>query len=229
MIVVLFDIDGTLLLTDRAGQESMEQIRMPEARPKQTSTIQYAGRTDRSIVADHLQRLGLEDTEENFRKFQLQFLQRLPHSLATRDGFVLPGVIDTLDRLSANATVRLGLLTGNMREAAEMKLCHFGLDPYFRYDRQFVGGFGDRFHERDDVAREALEDVRTKFDPHVDLKHIWVVGDTPRDIQCARAIQVQVLAVATGSYPVQQLAKCKPDVCAESLVQAEAWWQQLSS
>ena len=181
MNVILFDIDGTLMLTDRAGQRAMEQVVPAGSGSRQASgDVGYAGRTDRSIVADHLRRLGLEDTDENFLQYTQQFLQRLPDSLAAREGFVLPGVIETLERLSACASTYLGLLTGNLRQAAKMKLSHFQLDVFFQATGDFVGGFGDEHHDRDDVARVALAEARRHFVEELDPQDVWIVGDTPR-------------------------------------------------
>ena len=226
-MVILFDIDGTLILTDSAGQHAMEQVEPQGAQPRRAARVHYAGRTDRSIVADHLDRLGLEDTEENFRSYTQVFLQRLPDSLAARNGFILPGVEQTLRRLHDAEGVSLGLLTGNMRLAAEMKLSHFGLQQFFMETGTFVGGFGDRHHDRDDVARDALAAARQHFRSELQPEEVWIVGDTPRDVKCARAIGANVLAVSTGGYSVVDLAESQPDLMAEDLTQADAWWDAM--
>lgn len=228
MNVILFDIDGTLMLTDRAGQRAMEQVVPAGSGSRQASgDVGYAGRTDRSIVADHLRRLGLEDTDENFLQYTQQFLQRLPDSLAAREGYVLPGVIETLERLSACASTYLGLLTGNIRQAAKMKLSHFQLDVFFQATGDFVGGFGDEHHDRDDVARVALAAARRHFVEELDPQDVWIVGDTPKDVQCARAIGANVLAVSTGGYSQAQLEDAEPDLIATDLTRSDPWWQRL--
>jgi phosphoglycolate phosphatase len=230
MNVILFDIDGTLMLTDRAGQKAMEQVVPAGAETRKASgEVDYAGRTDRSIVADHLRRLELEDTVENFFRYTQDFLQRLPASLADRDGFVLPGVIETLERLAACSSIYLGLLTGNLRQAARMKLAHYDLDKYFCLDSggDFVGGFGDEHHDRDDVARMAFAAACTHFHSELDPTDVWIVGDTPNDVRCARAVGANVLAVSTGGYSETDLSASQPDLVATDLAAADEWWHQL--
>lgn len=239
MRIFLFDIDGTLILTDKAGQHAMEASMVAggdakgngqvnsanHARP--LDPIDYAGRTDRSIVADHLRRYGLEDTHENFLRYAEGFLRRLPASLSARRGQVLPGVIQTLERLQQLPETCLGLLTGNLRRAARIKLSHFRLDHYFYLGGEPLGGFGDDHYDRDDVARQALVDVRSRVRNDIDPEQIWIVGDTPRDVQCARAIGARVLAVATGGYSLEALQVTEPDVMVKDLADADAWWAAL--
>ena len=100
----------------------------------------------------------------------------------------------------------LGLLTGNYREGAFIKLGHYRIDTYFGF-----GGFGDRHHHRDDVAREALVEAQQQCDGNVTLPRLWVIGDTPADIKCGRAIGANVVAVATGSFSQETLAAAGPD------------------
>jgi len=100
----------------------------------------------------------------------------------------------------------LGLLTGNTRAGARIKLAHYGLDQYFDF-----GGFGDNHFERDDVAREALSATRERLGDAVDLDRVWVIGDTPNDVRCGRAIQARTIAVATGDHTREELAAANPD------------------
>jgi phosphoglycolate phosphatase-like HAD superfamily hydrolase len=106
----------------------------------------------------------------------------------------------------------VGLLTGNVRAGAEKKLGFFELFDHFAF-----GGFGDRHFDRDDVAREALDVVRERCGPNVSCDRIWVIGDTPLDVQCARAIGARVIAVATGLHSVEELAPSKPDLLLPNL------------
>ena len=229
MKVILFDIDGTLILTQSAGQTAMEKTAAAakggELLPAANKS--FAGRTDRSIVADHLQRAGIEDNDANYREYCEQFLLRLPGALQERNGRVLPGVIEALERLTSQTSIHLGLLTGNLRRAARMKLDHFDLSPYFYAERDAFGGFGDQHYHRDDVARAAMIEVRERVSPEIDPKDVWVIGDTPRDIQCARAIEANVVAVETGGYSREQLAAGKPDLLISDLQNADAWWDAL--
>src|SRR5207244_1852351 len=108
---------------------------------------------------------------------------RLPDSLNRHNGRVLPGIVALLQTLRSRQDAALGLLTGNVRAGARVKLGHYGLFEHFAF-----GGFGDLHFDRDDVAREALAETRTHVGAHVPPERIWVIGDTPLDVRCARAI-----------------------------------------
>jgi phosphoglycolate phosphatase-like HAD superfamily hydrolase len=113
--------------------------------------------------------------------------------------------------------VAVGLLTGNIRAGARVKLGHFGLFDYFAF-----GGFGDIHHDRDEVAREALAETHRHLGRTVPGERIWVVGDTPLDIRCARAIGARAVAVVTGWHPREELAACSPDLLLNDLSEAKA-------
>src|SRR5207302_7838486 len=127
-------------------------------------------------------------------------------------GRVLPGIADLLAHLRQRDQVAVGLLTGNVRAGAQVKLGHFGLFEHFSF-----GGFGDHHFDRDDVAREALAAVRAHVHPEVTPDRIWVIGDTPLDVRCARAIGANVLAVATGTHTLAELAAAAPDLVLKDL------------
>ena len=233
MQIILFDIDGTLISTGGAGQSTMDIVSAKQGtRSADPSAVKYSGRTDKSIIRDHLRMFGIEETEENYAKYRNDFLEKLPSQLADREGRVLPAVNATLDRLNGSS-YELGLITGNMRAAARMKLDHYQLSSYFytrsgsNGDQEAMGGFGDAHFERDDMAREALLDVQNRLSADVKGDQIWVVGDTPKDVQCARAIGAKVLAVATGSYSVEQLSQTEPDLLCSSMSEADDWWSEL--
>lgn len=205
--VCLFDIDGTLLNTGGAGQRGMERALASAFNLDDLShDIPAAGRTDRAIVADLFEHHRLENGPAAWEPFLEAYLAHLPQTLAELDGRVLPGVFEILDALAARPDVDLGLLTGNLRAGAELKLKHYGLDHHFAF-----GGFGDRHLHRDDVAREALEEARRHLDRDVSVDHIWVIGDTPSDVRCARAIGARAVAVATGMFSEEELQEAKPD------------------
>jgi phosphoglycolate phosphatase-like HAD superfamily hydrolase len=135
------------------------------------------------------------------------YLTRLPSSLNTHHGRVLPGILGLLQTLQRRTDVVLGLLTGNVRAGARVKLGHYGLFEHFAF-----GGFGDHHFDRDDVARDALAAVHAHVQPIVPSERIWVIGDTPLDVKCARAIGAKVAAVATGVHSLDQLTETNPDV-----------------
>ena len=207
MPIILFDIDGTLIRSGGAGKDAMEgALRTAFGLTEIKDEVPYSGRTDIAIARDLLRVHGLEQTLANRTKLQEAYLANLPLSLGAGSGLVLPGVNDLLAALRDREDVVLGLLTGNIRVGARVKLGHFGLWDYFT-----CGGFGDEHFDRDDVARMALREVQTHVGREVDPAEVWVIGDTPLDVQCARAIGAKVVAVATGWHPVEELAACRPD------------------
>jgi phosphoglycolate phosphatase-like HAD superfamily hydrolase len=208
MHVCLFDIDGTLLNTGGAGQAAMEAALASEfgtTKPLDRS-VTFSGRTDRAIMADLFAYYAIENTEETLARFIAAYLRHLPETLAAREGLVLPGITALLDALCTREDVLLGLLTGNYRHGAKIKLGHYQLDHHFGF-----GGYGDHHLDRDDVARDALQEVHSRLNGSVDLERVWVIGDTPSDVRCARAIGAKVVAVATGIYGADELKAQRPD------------------
>jgi phosphoglycolate phosphatase-like HAD superfamily hydrolase len=204
-MLILFDIDGTLVRTGGAGKAAMEAALCEEfGVTLGAEEVPYSGRTDRAIGRDLLAGHGLPVTPANLDKLVGGYLARLPGRLAAVPGEVCPGVRELLARLTRPG-VRLGLLTGNVRRGAELKLAHFDLWRHFP-----GGGFGDAHEDRDDVARAAVAELGTAAEA-------WVVGDTPLDVKCARAIGAKVIAVATGWHPLAELEACGPDLALPDL------------
>jgi phosphoglycolate phosphatase-like HAD superfamily hydrolase len=127
--------------------------------------------------------------------------------LAAHKGQVLPGIGALLDCLQQHGKVAVGLLTGNVRDGARLKLGHYGLYHHFAF-----GGFGDHYFSREEVAREALTAVRKHLQIHVESEQIWVIGDTPLDVRCARSIGARAVGVATGWHSLEVLAAEQPDL-----------------
>jgi phosphoglycolate phosphatase len=207
MHVCLFDIDGTLLRSGGAGQAAMEAALKSEfgvELPNQT--VSLAGRTDRAIIVDYMTHHGIVEETDTWSRFMRAYLDRLPGFLQRVEGVVLPGIASLLESLGSRDDVILGLLTGNFREGARKKLSHFGLYHHFR-----LGGYGDDHLDRDDVARDALAETQQRCNGSVDLDRVWVIGDTPADVRCARAISAKAVAVATGVFSWEELEATQPD------------------
>jgi phosphoglycolate phosphatase len=222
MHLFLLDIDGTLLKSGGAGQAAMEAALLAEfgaTHPSQD--IEYAGRTDFAITHDLFAHFGIAANAGNWSRFQQTYFRMLPDSLSGRGGLVLPGVTTLLEMLSSRADIAVGLLTGNFEQGAQLKLNHFGIAHHFSF-----GGFGDVHRDRDDVARMALQAAR-QHHARETFDRVWVLGDTPADIRCARAIQAEVLAVATGHFTTSDLAPHRPDVLLEDLSAPERWLPEL--
>jgi phosphoglycolate phosphatase-like HAD superfamily hydrolase len=208
MRIFLFDIDGTLISSGGAGKAAMEAALAAEfgiTEPSQQ--IPFSGRTDRAIAQDLLRAHGLDDGPQHWKRFLAAYLRHLPATLASHQGRILPGISALLEHLGAQPGQVLGLLTGNIREGARLKLGHYRLFHHF-----VLGGYGDQHVCRNDVAREALAAVQCHLNCAPSLEHVWVIGDTPLDIQCARAINARVAAVATGWHSLEELAAAKPDL-----------------
>ncbi len=205
----LFDIDGTLMNTGGAGQAAMEatfaEVFGITAPIKEK--IPMAGRTDRAITGDIFRYYEIDLSESNLTRFIAGYFERLPHHLQQLDGLLLPGVRKLLQQLTTQKNVTLGLLTGNYLGGATIKLEHFEIDHHFGF-----GGFGDNHFERDDVAGEALAEIHQRYpDENVQPHNVWVIGDTPADVQCGRAIGANVIAVGTGFCEREDLIASSPD------------------
>jgi phosphoglycolate phosphatase-like HAD superfamily hydrolase len=177
-----------------------------------SAQVSFSGRTDRAIGRDLFHLHGLEGFAENWNRFLSAYLHNLPGCLARHRGRVLPGISAFLEQLAARPDLVVGLLTGNVRDGARLKLGHYGLAHHFA-----LGGYGDHHWERDDVAREALAAVCEHLNGSADLEQIWVIGDTPLDVQCARCIGVRVAAVATGWHSLEELTAVSPDLALADL------------
>lgn len=223
--VCLFDIDGTLLLGDGAGRAALEAaLRSELGLEGPVQTVSFAGRTDRAIVTEMLVRNGFEPADESRLRCLRSYLGHLPGQLRARQGRVLPGIVDLLDALQRRPDVAVGLITGNLREGARLKLAHFGLDHYFAF-----GGYGDDHHDRSDVARAAVADAARHLGTEPVPERLWVIGDTPEDVRCARAVGARVVAVATGFASPDELREAGPDHLLVDLSETASFLRLLGS
>ncbi len=205
MHTLLFDIDGTLIRTKGAGFNAMRIALSQMFGIREIPDIEVHGRTDRGIVAEIFEHISL-DFEEHVDEFSSLYWRNLPSTLEQTEGWVLPGVIELLTRLSSVPGFALGILTGNALRAAEIKLQHFELDNFFHF-----GGYGDDHACRNEVARLALDSARDFLGDEFEAQKLWVIGDTVNDIRCARSIGSKVIAVETGGADSQELRTADPD------------------
>jgi phosphoglycolate phosphatase-like HAD superfamily hydrolase len=216
--LVLFDIDGTLVLTGGAGRRALERaFAEVSGRAVSLDGIPFAGRTDRRIVADMLDRAGArarladEPWLERLRETYCRYLEEELTAEDRPGRLVLPGVRELLDALAARDDTVVALLTGNFEDGARIKLSHFGLWRYFAW-----GAFGDAVEDRNALLPVALDLARARgltFASH----RTFIVGDTPLDVACARAGGVRAVAVATGGFAPAVLAAAGADVVFEDL------------
>ena len=120
--------------------------------------------------------------------------------------------MEILAALHQRPDVAIGLLTGNTRSGAYRKLQHYLIDQYFSF-----GGFGDEHACRNEVAKSAMQAAAKFLESEPDPSQTWVIGDTPNDIICARSIGANVIAVATGTFTMEELASHQPNVCLPDL------------
>ncbi len=213
MLVTLFDIDGTLVSTGGAGKAAMEAaLHSAFGAPASAAGVPFSGRTDRAITRDLFALYDIADTPANWERFRTEYLGHLPDTLRRSPGRVLPGIAELLQYLAGREDTAVGLLTGNIQDGARLKLGHFQIDHYFPF-----GGFGDHHFDRDCVAGEALDAVRRHVNGTFELENLWVIGDTPHDVTCARSIGARVIGVATGWTPLADIAKAKPDLLLKDL------------
>lgn len=219
MRAVLFDIDGTLIRTGGAGIRAFARTsELAFGLPGGTEGLVFHGRTDTSLVNEFLTRHRLPVTEGNRTLFLDTYLFLLAEMLANHPGERCPGVADFLQECRAIGPAPvLGLLTGNVRLGAELKLRAHGLWGEFE-----LGGFGDDHEDRDRIAAVAKSRVERRIGEEIDGWDILVVGDTPRDVACARAIGARCLAVATGGIAAEELAASGPDWLVEDLREISA-------
>lgn len=199
--VLLWDIDGTLLTTGRAGVFALEQA--AEAlcgRPVDLQDMHTAGMTDAAIAGAILADCGVDPTPEHVARFLSIYGAALPAHLPRRQGAVLDGVAAILDDLAGEPGVLSLLLTGNVAAGAAAKLAHYGLDGWLS-DGAFCEGLGPRA----DIARRALALAAERLDAAPDPERVFVIGDTPADIACGREVGVRTIGVASGAYDVGAL------------------------
>ena len=204
----LFDIDGTLIRTGGAGMRAFAQAFASEfGIVDGVARLQFAGRTDRGLVREVFEAQGVPVTEENFHRFHDRYVFLLEEQLKDSQGGAIPGVWEFLRQLEAlPEPPLLGLLTGNIRLGAEIKLRRFGLWEIFR-----TGGFGDDHEDRNQIAAIARERGGRQLRENLRGEQIVVVGDTPHDVRCGRAIGAKVLAVSTGGSTWEELEAHRPE------------------
>lgn len=230
MITVLFDIDGTLIRTGGAGKFAFaDTFREVFGVDEIGADVTFAGRSDRAIAQELMRTHAIEVTDAHWQRFVTAFVPRLERILPACQGAVLPGVLDLLDQLQGFEQVAVGLLTGNMAAGARAKLNHYQLTDRFHF-----GGFGDHWTHRNDIAHEALAAARRHWTNRTNgsasrPESVFVIGDTQADIVCARAIEAQVVAVATGGATRAELAELAPDFLFDDLSTSGGFLRQIEA
>jgi len=217
--LVLFDIDGTLIYTGGAGVKAFGRAFATEfGIPNGTDRLKFSGRTDTGLAREFFIQNRIDPTPEHFRRFFDCYVFWLDHLVAQTKGGVFQGVWQFIRQLHALPDPpALGLLTGNIRLGAEIKLRHFELWEVFQ-----TGAFADDHEDRNQIAAIAQQRGSRLLNRPVIGEQILVIGDTPRDVECGRAIGARVLAVATGGAASKELAAHHPDWLVEDLTNVTA-------
>jgi phosphoglycolate phosphatase len=214
--LVLFDIDGTLIRTGGAGVKTFAKVFQTEFNAVDGfERMKFGGRTDTGLVREFFGYHSIPATPENFKRFFERYVFWLDHILKETQTTVCAGVWEFIRGLQGLAKPPLiGLLTGNIRLGAEIKLRPAGL-----WDVFVTGGFADDSEERDKIAAIAKERGSRLLNEDLQGEQVLVIGDTPLDVRCARAIGAKVLAVATGTVPIEELELHKPEWAVRDLRQ----------
>lgn len=195
MKTLLFDIDGTLIVTNETGTQALRSVLQQHFGIESPNMdVSFGGRTDRALLQEVMVLNRIDPSEANFLAFIEAYRTVLPATLIQRGGSVLPGVVDLLERLKTHDDIRCAVMTGNLKVTATQKLAHFGLLDYF--GDIFGGDFdADRRH----LARRTALFLRGAHG-HRSTDGTVVIGDTPADIACGLDISAQVMAVCTGNF-----------------------------
>lgn len=209
--LILFDIDGTLLLSGRAGMRAMTRAFADSFGVADGfAGVAFSGRTDSFLVSQALTAAGLPDTADNHARFRDAYVPLLAEEIqqpGTGHKGLMPGARELLEALDDHAHLHLALLTGNYRAAAEIKLSHFEIWDFFEW-----GAFSDDSADRNALVPIALDRAETYDVPPAARERVVVIGDTPHDIECARVAGARSFAVATGGHGVEELRKAGADV-----------------
>ena len=217
-VTILFDLDGTLLLTGGASRRCI----LAAGRAVLGDRFHWGpitvGTLDWEIFLELAAHCGIESAEQSLEKYKARYLRELREDLARQpNARALPGIRELLTELSLRNDVILGLLTGNYREGAVAKLQAAGLDP----ELFALGAFAEDGKRRADLVGVALEQASKLAGQSCDPANVIIIGDTPRDIACAKETGCLVLAVATGKYSIEELSQYHPDRLVPDLADPE--------
>ena len=228
MYLILFDIDGTLALTGRAGMRAMNRACQDIVKDENAMTgVTFAGRTDWSILDDIVGKYGRTLDSALLEQLRGQYVQHLVEEIelpGTGVKDVMPGIRELLEVLQQRDDVAMGLLTGNFIEGARIKLEYFDLWKYFP-----CGAFGGDSPNRNDLVPIAIARARDCGIADVRPTNVIVVGDTPNDVECALVVGATPVAVATGGYSMEQLREAGAEIVFRDLSDTGAFLQLLDN
>jgi phosphoglycolate phosphatase len=211
---VLFDIDGTLLVTGGAGAKAWQRaFRELHGVDADIEEHTHAGMTDPEITEIVFREVvGREGSEEERAKAIAAYLSHLDETVAESEGYrVMPGIEELLPRLTQEG-VLLGIVTGNIEAAAHIKLARGHLNRHFAF-----GGYGSDSRDRTELTKKGIERGGEVTGHPLDLEATIAVGDTPRDVKACHGAGIRVVGVATGAYSVEELRQAGADWAIEDV------------
>ncbi len=217
--LVLWDIDGTLVRAGDLGAAVFDRALLAVLGRAPSERIRMSGKTDPQIVHEYLELMEVDDREvvpDVLRRLELE-LAAERHRLAA-DGSACEGAGAALERLASDRRLAQSVLTGNLAANAMVKLAAFGLERWLDVE---AGAFGSDHADRRELVDVALARQASLRGLHLRPDQVWVVGDTPNDLACARAGGTRCLLVATGRYGEDELRALGPDAVLPDLADTE--------
>lgn len=223
--LILWDIDGTLISSGGAGERALVRALHDEFGILGTlEDIELAGRTDPWIARRVLAKFQLPDTPENISRYLEGYLRALRGELPNPEARTLPGIREVLNALRNRHDVAQGLLTGNLRRGAEIKLTHLEIWAHFAF-----GAFADDSETRNELGPHAVRRAQEHHSAEFSADRVFVVGDTPHDIACGKIIGASTIGVATGRFSVDELRACQPTAVFQDLSNTAAILKQFET
>ena len=214
--LVLFDIDGTLIDSGGAGRLALVRAFDQLFEKKDAfEQVNMAGKTDIQIIKEGLSAIGASNDDGKIPIILQKYLDSLVAEIQTASKSIKPGVNELLNYLTRQQDARIGLLTGNIEKGARIKLGALGLNEFFPF-----GAFGSDHEDRNRLLPIAVDKLREHSGEETAYENCIVIGDTPRDVQCAKPYGAVTVAVATGRYGLQALKETKADYVFEDLTVA---------
>jgi len=217
--LILFDIDGTLTDSGSAGSISLNKtFQAMFGIDGAFRHIRLDGKTDIPIIKEGLAAHGLDGGGRTVADILSGYLDRLKREIHNDRKHLKPGIGELLAAIAAMDGCRLGLLTGNVEEGARIKLGAFDLNRHFQW-----GAFGSDHEDRNRLLPMAVEKYRRLSGRKIPFDRCVVVGDTPRDVDCAKPYGAVAVAVATGNYDYEALCRTAADVVLHDLTGPPTW------
>jgi len=213
--LIFFDIDGTLISAGGAGTRSLNKAFEEVLGIKEAfKNFEMAGKTDIQIIKEGLNLLKIKPSNRLINQIIESYINNLKKEINNNSKHLKPGVKNFLELLYNDFEYPLGLLTGNVELGARIKLEPFGLNSFFLF-----GAFGSDHEDRNFLLPIGIQKFINKFNLYVDFHQCIVIGDTPRDVKCAKIYGAKVIAVATGPYSIEDLKNTDADVVVENLTE----------